>query len=72
LKIDFGDKQFNREQLELELANRFNKIELKRIDDEVEDSINQEESKDDSLMLDPVMIMENNLQNISAIQPHFL
>jgi hypothetical protein len=35
LKIDFG-KQYNREQLESELANRINKIELKKIEDDLE------------------------------------
>lgn len=73
LKIDFGDKAFNREQLESELAARFNKIQIKKIDD-ANESMNEEVKQnniDDSLdFLDPLKMMENNLGNISAIQPH--
>lgn len=75
LKIDFGDKVFNKEQLESELASRFNKIEIRKIDDHLDESINEDKfglrEMDDSLdYIDPIKMMENNLGNISAIQPH--
>lgn len=36
LKIDFGERVFDREALEKELASKFNKIELNKIDEELD------------------------------------
>ena len=36
LKIDYGDKAFDRNQLESELATRINKIELRRLEDDLD------------------------------------
>lgn len=49
LKINFGDKIFDKEALEQELAQRFNKIELRKIDDNLSFS-HQEESKAEPLI----------------------
>ena len=82
MKIDFGDKQFNREQLERELASRFNKIEVKRVDmppNTTNSNFNSNQFQtqkttnnlfnDDTLDFgdDPLKMMDFNLNNVSAI-----
>lgn len=47
LKIDFGSKKFDRAQLEEELAKRFNKIEIKKVNPHTHN--NRNETVDDSI-----------------------
>ena len=71
LKIDFANNQFNKEQLETELAQRFNKIQLKRIDDDHarghENDAHFLENFNDNSIFDPVKMMESNLINVTNL-----
>ncbi|CDW85369.1 UNKNOWN [Stylonychia lemnae] len=86
LQIDFGQKPFDRQQLEEELASRFNKIEIKKIDSAPIDSQNSQidaqktqgrklffNNMDETVeFTDPIKLMEKNLANVSAIQPFMI
>lgn len=82
LKIDFGNQVFNKEQLETELASRFNNIQLKKVSDEEDLGMPETlqgihggsflDNYNDNSIFDPVKMMESNLinvTNLSVIQP---
>ena len=49
LKFDFSSKTYNKEQLEEELINRINKIELKKIENDID---HLEKEFNDSIVLE--------------------
>jgi hypothetical protein len=80
--INFGEKIFDPEQLEAKLLAKFNKVELRKIDDKPKKALvahdSEEEEKVGELPLsqplnskrdahDPLFLMENHLGNLSAI-----
>ena len=75
---DFGKKVLNQEQLEAQLFAKFNKVELKRIDekpkkrridysDSEDEKVGELPKRDASKIFDPLRFMENNLGDISVI-----
>lgn len=75
---DFGKKVLNQEQLEAQLFAKFNKVELKRIDekpkkrridfsDSEDEKVKELPKRDASKIFDPLRFMENNLGDISVI-----